>query len=56
MKMVQSYSQRLFYEAVEKITNLYRQGMHPALIAANVNLSDSIVNAIIERHILNDKE
>jgi len=50
---MKSYSQRLYYEAVEKITNLYRQGEHPAIIAAKVELSEMVVNAIIERHLNN---
>jgi len=54
--MTMSYSQKLYYDAVEKIKMLYLQGMHPALIAANVNLSDMVVNAIIERHFANDKK
>ena len=48
--MTMSYSQRLYYEAVERIKFLYRSGEHPSIIAAKVNLSDMIVNAIIERH------
>jgi hypothetical protein len=52
---MQSYSQKLFAEALEKITLLYSKGDHPSIIAAKLNMSDMIVNAIIERYI-NDKK
>ena len=54
--MTLSYSQKLYYDAVEKIKFLYLSGDHPSIIAAKVNLSDLVVNAIIERHFANDKE